>query len=404
MVGPVLREMLLFLLLALSPLPLASAQDTYYVRPTGSEATPPCEDCLTLSECAREASTYFNSDNLTLVFLPGEHSLDTTIVFELLESVLLVGNATSFPKITSKIVCSWQLAALSFINVSKVEIKALAFASCGNGSIESPNVAADVNFYMPLEQPENMIPAVSALFIPNFRFTSCSMEHCFLPLLLNRSKVYFQYNTFQYNMGHFGGAVAAYDSTLVFLGRNVFQYNNAVVGGGVFAMGSYLAFSGFTAFIGNVAQIGGGGVSALEGCISYNESMRLELLQPYDSHIFLYVRNTAKFGGGLLLVKSTMKLSEGTLEFTANSAHEGGGIYSNFSTVMLEGKALFKDNSAIYVLKSGGAAFVLFSMWTTTAVTFTGNTAWIGGAVYTQSSHMNFTGIVWNLSDIDPFI
>ncbi len=204
--------------------------------------------------------------------------------------------------------------------------------------------------------------------------------------------------TFQYNMGHFGGAIAAYDSTLVFLGRNIFQYSNAVVGGGVFAMGSYLAFSGFTAFIGNVAQFGGGGVSAIENCISYNESLQRELLQPYDSHIFLYVRNTAKFGGGLLLVNSTMKLGEGTLEFTAYSAH---GIYSNFSTGTLEGKALFKDNSAAHGLEPrGGAAFVSFSMWTTTAVTFAGNTAeHYGGTVYTDSSHMNFRGIAWNVSE-----
>ncbi len=161
------------------------------------------------------------------MFLPGEHSLDTTIVFELLESVLLVGNTTSLPNITSKIVCSRQLAALSFINVSKVEIKALAFASCGNGSIESPYAVVVVNLdnVTLLEQPDIIIHAVSALFVPNFRITSSSMEHCFLPLLLNRSRVYFQYDTFQYNMGHFGGAVTAYDNTLLFLGRNIFQYN-----------------------------------------------------------------------------------------------------------------------------------------------------------------------------------
>ncbi len=51
-------------------------------------------------------------------------------------------------------------------------------------------------------------------------------------------------------------------------------------------------------------------------------------------------------------------------------------------------------------IESGGAVFVSFSMWTTTAVTFTGNTAGShGGAVCTDSSHMNFTGIAWNLSE-----
>ncbi len=332
---------------------------------------------------------YFNSDTLTLVFLPGEHSLDATIVFELLESVLLVGNTTSLPTITSKIVCSQQLAALSFINVSKVEIKALAFASCGD---EPPHFLVDVNIDTMLEQRENMIPAISALFIPNLRFTGCNMEQCFLPLLLNRSRAYLQYNTFEYNKGYFGGAVAAYNSTLVFLRRNIFQYNFAEVGGGVFAKGSHLTFSGFTAFIGNDAGFAGGGVSAIDSCMSYNDSLQRELLPtelPYDPIVYAYKRNTAKYGGGLLLAYSTVKLGGGVLQFTANHAKDGGGIYSRFSSVPLEGKALLKDNSAsnvpaipIWIDGSGGAAFVYFSMWTTTVVTVTGNTAKsIGGAV-----------------------
>ncbi len=403
MMGVIRRETFLFLLLLQCPLPLASAQDTYYVKPTASEATPPCEDCLTLSEYAREASTYFNSDNLTLVFLPGEHSLDTTIVFELLESVLLVGNTASLPSITSKIVCSRQLAALSFVNVSKVELKALAFSKCGEGSNKPSDVVVDLDTL--LEQSENMIPAVSAVFVPNFHLIRSSMEYCFLPLLLNRSRVHLQNNTVQYNVGYFGGAVAAYNSTLLFLGRNVFQYNYAEVGGGIFAKGSHLAFSGFTAFIGNHAEFGGGGVSAIDSCMSYNESLQQELLQtdlPYDSTVYTYVWNAARFGGGLLLAHSTVKQGEGTLEFTHNIACKGGGIYSKFSTVIFESRVLFENNSAENnyfgcKLGFGGATFVSFSMWTTTAVIFTGNTAVnAGGAVYTESSHMNFKGIAQN--------
>ncbi len=200
-------------------------------------------------------------------------------------------------------------------------------------------------------------------------------------------------------MGHFGGAVAAYNSTLVFSGRNIFQYNHADLGGGVFAKGSHLVFSGFTAFIGNDAEFGGGGVTAINSCMHYSELLLTVL--PYDPNVYIYVRNTAGIGGGLLLVNSSMTLGKDTLNFTANKAEKGGGIYSRSSKVTLEGMVLFRDNSAgRYKEGFGGAAYVRYSMWTTRAVTFTGNSATVdGGAVYTEFSHMNFTGIMRNLSE-----
>ncbi len=56
----------------------------------------------------------------------------------------------------------------------------------------------------------------------------------------------------------------------------------------------------------------------------------------------MYIQNTATIGGGLLLVNSTVMLDEGMLEFTANYAGDGGGIYSNFSSVLLHSRVLFK--------------------------------------------------------------
>ncbi len=71
------------------------------------------------------------------------------------------------------------------------------------------------------------------------------MKHNHLPLLLNKSRVYLQDNKFQSNRGWFGGAKAAYNSTVVVLGQNLFQRNEAEAGGGVFASGSELVFRGY---------------------------------------------------------------------------------------------------------------------------------------------------------------
>ncbi len=67
---------------------LASTQATYHIRPT-SELPCPHEDCLTLSEYTSQNRSYSNSDNLTLVFLPGEHALNSSIVFQFLESFVI---------------------------------------------------------------------------------------------------------------------------------------------------------------------------------------------------------------------------------------------------------------------------------------------------------------------------
>ncbi len=230
MAGAVLKSVYTLLLLALFKLPLASTQTTYYVSPTPES---PChhEDCLTLSEYASETSKYFNSDNLTLVLLPGEHTLNTSIDFQLFDSLNLQGDLSSLPSITSKIVCN-ETAALSLKYISKVEIKALAFVSCG--------IQGNFNKSYSISQIDEVIkssnfPAISVIVIPNFSLVSCHLEHNYLPLFFNNSRAYLRDNKFEGNNGGLRGAVAAYDSTVVFLGQNLFLGNNAEIGGGVLA-------------------------------------------------------------------------------------------------------------------------------------------------------------------------
>ncbi len=60
-------------------LPLVSTQTTYHIKPT-AESLCTYGNSLTLSESVKKPSRYFNSDNLTLVFLTGEHTLNDSIV------------------------------------------------------------------------------------------------------------------------------------------------------------------------------------------------------------------------------------------------------------------------------------------------------------------------------------
>ncbi len=335
----------LVLLFPLLPLPLASTQTTYYVRPTSES---PChhEDCFTLSEYASETSRYFNSDNLTLVFLPGEHALNTSIDFQLIESLTLLGDLSSLSNITSKIVCN-ETSAFSLISISMVEIRALAFHSCGS-SHKSDTISQSLS-----EASKVTSTAISALFITNFYLVSCHMEHNHLPLHLNNSRAHLTDNQFVHNKGSLGGAIAAYTSTVVFLGQNLFLGNKAVVGGGVFATTTELVFREATAFINNTAEYGGG-IAAENSIITYDDLSNNSSSCNRTHASTFFIQNLAQSqGGGIWLANSFMWLKEGILNFTINHAgSDGGGIISSSSTIRLDRFVIFERNSA--KIRGGG--------------------------------------------------
>ena len=66
--------------LLINTLSYCSAENVYCVTPTATSCSscPHNNHCATLSEYAQEAELYFTS-NTTMVFLPGDHVLDTNI-------------------------------------------------------------------------------------------------------------------------------------------------------------------------------------------------------------------------------------------------------------------------------------------------------------------------------------
>ncbi len=377
-----------YLLYTVLPPPLASTETTYHIRPT-SESPCPYEDCLTLSVYASETSRYFNnSDNLTLVFLPGEHVLNTFIIFQLLERLNLLGNTSSLPNITSKIVCNG-IPALTLKNISKVEIKALTFYSCGT---QSKSRGSD-------------IPAIAAAFIPNFQLLSCIMEHNVFSLFLYKSKLVSQDCVFDSNMGVYGGAVFAYNSTGVFAGQTVFKDNTAAVdGGGIYAIHSELIFRGSATFIRNSALGSGGGVRSKYSSITFginetDQSAEEEIQEnaSYNGY-YLFENNTAKYGGGILLQHSIMLTrARRVLNFTRNWARSGGGIYSRWGYVTHRGPTVFLFNDAD---SRGGAVYGSHNAFNFSMLFATENSADGGGVLFTFRCQLNLGGVYTKLSNV----
>ena len=115
--------------LLVNTLSYCSAENVYCVIP----ATTSCSSCphnsthcATLSEYAQEAERYFTS-NTTMVFLPGDHALDTNITVVNVTRMTMRGESSSGNIPT--IVCNW-VVGLSFTSMVEFKMHSLAFTFC----------------------------------------------------------------------------------------------------------------------------------------------------------------------------------------------------------------------------------------------------------------------------------
>ena len=74
----------------------STAENVYCVTPTATSclSCPHNTHCATLSENAQEAEVYFTSDT-TIVFLPGDHALDTNITVSDVTRLTMHGKSSS---------------------------------------------------------------------------------------------------------------------------------------------------------------------------------------------------------------------------------------------------------------------------------------------------------------------
>ena len=104
---------------------------TLHMRPTTATAcsTNPCH---TLSEYAQDSGQYFNNSNLTLLFLPGNHTLDVNLTITSIYQLEIVGNSVAVAQ--TKVVCSSRVGII-FSNIHRVRIEGLAFVSCARAAV-----------------------------------------------------------------------------------------------------------------------------------------------------------------------------------------------------------------------------------------------------------------------------
>ena len=118
----------LALTMILLVLPSLTCGEILHVRPTSTNTSCPTYPCHTLSEYAQHTGQYFNQySNLTLEFLPGNHTLDVNLTVRNIHQLEILGNTSAV--VQTRVICSPSVG-LTFMDIFEVRIDSLAFVSC----------------------------------------------------------------------------------------------------------------------------------------------------------------------------------------------------------------------------------------------------------------------------------
>ena len=368
-------------------LPSLTYGETLHVRPTSINTSCPMHSCYTLSEYTQDLGQYFNDSNLTLQFLPGNHTLDVNVTVTGIHRMEFLGNSSAV--VPTKIVCSPNVG-VTFRNVSEVRMDRLDFVLCARSHGAKDSHGSYFRTYY-------------GLYLQSVQ--TAEIIDC----------------TFQ---DSYGSALGVVDSHVVLRGNNNFLNNCRLcsneryglqgpkcIGGGVFVCGSNLTLSGSSSFIGNSAYNGGGvhvginsNLNILGNTIFTHNSARYcggGIYEEFYSNVNLigntsFINNFASGDGGGVCVRFSSDINfHVNTTFIGNSASgDGGGVYAwSYSKFNICGSTTFMNNSAS---DNGGGV----SAWFNSNVNISGNTTFVnnsasddGGGAYARSdSSVNISG------------
>ena len=214
-------------LLLLVLLTSCSARSTYYV--TSTPDTPcPGEPCHTLSQYVANQNFKNLLASTTMKFLPGNHTLNQTISVTNLTWLSLLGDSSSLPEVTSRIVCTWP-AGFVFTGITELYISSLAFISCGHNDSAAVNIISIQQSNISNCSFHSNVNADSYCYGSGYNYDRISDYdvHTGGALYIQSSNVILAVNKFQYNSAGKGGAVYMDKSNSIITGT-IFEYNSVV--------------------------------------------------------------------------------------------------------------------------------------------------------------------------------
>ena len=326
----------------------------------------PGEPCRTLSEYLEQPTQYFTA-NVTFLFLPGNHTIENSLLIADITSLSLLGVSTFPQQITSNVVCD-SASSFAFIRITELRISGLGFMSCADGNN----------------------PAISIFSVPQCQISNSIFEN--------------NTNLKESNTGVRGGAIYAENSNLIVTGSMFFN-NSAISGGGAYITYSIVNFTDNT-FSNNFGSRSGGGVYMVQSTVDFIKTNFISnLVENEGGAIGMFfsratftkdtvfrsnLANTS-FGGAMTIGSSELEFNGGVV-FVTNSARLIGGAILAFGTNMtFNAEVSFEDNGAQYggALMAAGESSVVF----TDVALFQNNSAIYGGSIYATESRICFTGL-----------
>ena len=418
--------------LFINTLSYCSAENVYCVTPTATSCSS-CPhnsaNCTTLSEYAQEAELYFTS-NTTMVFLLGEHLLDTDITVANITRLTMSGESTSGSVPT--VICNGSVGFF-FGSLEYLKVSSLAFTFCSRTYDSFTEILSKFlhgrdddhhfKFALGLEFAQH-VELVNCSFHDNFG-TALAMDNAYITIRDNND--FLRNHCTGSNACALGGGIAAIDSHLTFIGNTTFLGNNASFAGAgialanstlfstgnihftnnsnfgnitiygviysagtIWASASTLHFTGTNNFINNSAK---SALGADGGAIFAKDNTSLSF-----TGVSHFIQNSADAGGAIYASNSSILNISGTSYFSNNHALRGGAIFSNGNTTLIfDGNISFTTNghevNTIGDSYGGGIYLALMSI-----VSFLPNTT-----VYWENNHATFGGAIYVL-DVNPYI
>ena len=284
-----------------------------------------------------------------MVFLPGDHALDTNITVANVVKLTICGESGGN---RAAVVCKGPVG-FTFTSTKDLKICSLAFTFCSR-NYGGSNYLLPSNYALLLQSAQYAevvncsfrVNIGSALIVDNTNIT-----------LAGNSEFTHNHCTCAPNSCTGGRGLTAYSSNLTFIGNTTFLENSALSfngGGAIYADNTVLSFEGTSNFISNSADFGCGAISTSDNTIlAFNGTSN-------------FIGNSALLTGGAICTDSTLMVN-GIINFINNSAGLGGAMYTSGTAILsFNGISNFIGNSAIY----GGA----IRAGTTTTLTFNGTT------------------------------
>ena len=324
----------------------------YHIKPYSSS---PCTSpCLTLSQFA--AQTNINDSNTTLVFLPGNHNLSTSLIVTDVDHLRITGdNGIQGDQIAS-IVCNLS-GNIEISRTTSVSIVGMHLIGCTNTIIDGVS-----HFMLKHSTIQGDVNSETALVVKNVKNANIIRSHLIRAggaIVASRSTLEITESTFKGNEAERGGVIYAENDTTIIINRCNAISNKAWSAGSVLYLNT-----GCSAIVtASNFSINNGSVLAMCDSVLLNDR------QCHDHSVVETIQGTSQETAPIITINQSL--------FDSNEAISGGVIDAFAANITIE-NSIFMLNKAV---EFGGVMFTQNCFVNILNSAFNNNSADEGGVI-----------------------